>query len=326
MVRYPSWVKNGTLKIMVNGKAVSFKGGPSSYVAIKRQWKKGDVVKILFPMHTTIESMPNVPTYIAFLHGPVLLGAKSGTENLRGLVADEGRWSHIPSGGRLPVDKAPIIVADDLSKLAASLVPIKGKPLHFTMPSVKVFNPVTTELQPFYEIHDARYMMYWMALSNAQFRSYIDSISKAETEKIELDKRTVDAVAPGEQQPEADHHMQSDKSRKVSSQDQFFREASSGGYFSYNMETKGETDLRLQVRYWGAEWGTRKFDIYIDDQKLIMEDNTNRWNQSKFFDIEYSIPDTMLKGKKVIRVKFQATGGASTAPVYHVRLVKTKRG
>ena len=50
-------------------------------------------------------------------------------------------------------------------------------------------------------------------------------------------------------------------------------------------------DLSLLVRYWGAEWGNRKFDIYIDDEKLITEDNTGKWNQSKFQDIEYTIPD-----------------------------------
>jgi len=30
------------------------------------------------------------------------------------------------------------------------------------------------------------------------------------------------------------------------------------------------------VRYWGAEWGSRKFEIYIDDELLITEDNTGR--------------------------------------------------
>ncbi|MDM8161535.1 hypothetical protein QUH73_17065 [Labilibaculum sp. K2S] len=34
----------------------------------------------------------------------------------------------------------------------------------------------------------------------------------------------------------------------------------------------------MRVRYWGAEWGSRKFDIYIDDEKLLTEDNTGKWN------------------------------------------------
>ena len=52
--------------------------------------------------------------------------------------------------------------------------------------------------------------------------------------------------------------------------------------------------------------GDRKFDIYIDDEKLLTEDNTGRWNLSVFKDMVYPIPDSMVKGKKNVRVKFQS--------------------
>ena len=90
------------------------------------------------------------------------------------------------------------------------------------------------------------------------------------------------------------------------------------------MNTNSETDLSLNVRYWGAEWGGRKFDIYIDDEKLLSEDNTGRWNQSRFFNVEYDIPDSMLKGKSSIRVKFQSVPGNTAGAVYYVRLLRTK--
>ncbi len=303
MLRYPSWVKDGGLKISVNGKAISFSNHPSSYIVIERKWKKGDVVEVALPMHNTIEYLPNVPEYIAIMHGPVLLGAKTGTQDLKGLIADDSRWGHIPGGEKLPVDKAPIFVVDNISSITNNLVPVKNKPLYFTIKDVKVINPINIELQPFYTIHDARYMMYWMALSNNGYQKYIDSIAADEKEKLALDKRTVDFVHPGEQQPEVDHAMQSDKSRTGNNQNQLFREAFKEGYFSYNMATNNQTDLSLMVRYWGAEWGNRKFDIYIDEEKLLTEDNTGKWNQSKFFDVEYNIPDAMLEGKNHIRVK-----------------------
>jgi len=70
-------------------------------------------------------------------------------------------------------------------------------------------NPIKVELEPFYKIHDARYEMYWMTLSNSQYRSYIDSLSVLEQQKADLQKRTIDFVAPGEQQPEVDHAAES---------------------------------------------------------------------------------------------------------------------
>jgi hypothetical protein len=324
MIRYPWWVKDGALKIKVNGKDVSIQNHPSSYVSINRQWKKGDVIEITLPMHNTISPLPNVPQYIAIMHGPILLGAKTGTEDMKGLIADDSRWGHIPSGKKLPVDKAPIFVADNVSSITHDLVPIKNEPLHFTVKNVKVVNPIKIELQPFYQIYDARYMMYWMALSNAGYQKYIDSISAFEKEKLDLDKRTVDFVNPGEQQPEVDHAMQSEKSRTGNNQDQMFREAFNGGYFSYNMATNNRMNLSLMVRYWGAEWGSHKFEIYVDDKKLATEDNTGKWNQSQFKEVTYPIPDKMIKDKENVRVKFVALDGSSAGPVYYVRLVKDK--
>ena len=94
-----------------------------------------------------------------------------------------------------------------------------------------------------------------------------------------MQKRTIDIDAPGEQQPEADHAIEKSNSKTGNNQGQFWRDASDGGYFSYNMSTNKQTGLALVVRFWGAEWGSRKFDIYVDDEKLVAEDNTDRWNQ-----------------------------------------------
>ena len=323
MIRYPSWVSDGAFKIKVNGKTVSFTNHPSSYIIIKRKWKKGDVVNVILPMHNSIDNMPNLPNYIAVMHGTILLGAKTGTEDLKGLVADDGRWSHIASGKKLPVDKAPIIIEDNIASLATKLKPIPGQPLLFTATNVKMVNPINVVFEPFYKIHNARYMIYWLALSNAGYQSYLDSIADLENQKLALEKRTIDFVAPGEQQPEADHFMQKQNSNTGNQNDEFWREAhGNDGYFSYQLSTNNETGLSLFVRYWGAEWGSRKFDIYIDDQKLITEDNTGKWNQSKFQNVVYAIPDSMIKGKDKVRIKFQVVQGNTAGAVYYIRLIK----
>ncbi len=322
MIRYPSWVLDGTLKITVNGKPVNFNNHPSSYISIKRNWKKGDEVMVTLPMHNSIEHMPNVPNYIAVMHGPILLGAKTGTEDLKGLVADDGRWAHIASGKKLPIDQAPIIIEDNIALLATELKPIPGKPLHFTPSNVKMVNPINVEFQPFFTIHDSRYMMYWMALSSTGYKTYLDSISILENKKMELEKRTIDFVAAGEQQPEADHLMQKQNSSTGNSMDAFWRDAKNEGYFSYQLSTNNETNLSLLVKYWGAEWGSRKFEIYIDNEKLITEDNTGKWNQSNFQDVLYSIPNSMIKGKEKIRIKFQALPASTAGAVYYLRLIQ----
>jgi uncharacterized protein len=321
MVRYPGWVKKGAFKISVNGKNVEYDVLPSSYISIDRKWKKGDVVVVEFPMHSTIERLPNVPDYIAFMHGPILLSAKTGADDLRGLLADDGRWAQYPGGRLYPIDQAPILVEDNIENIASKLVPVENEPLNFTL-NVKMINPIDVKLVPFSKIHDSRYMMYWLALTNSGYEAYMDSLTKLENERIAIENRTVDFVGTGEQQPETDHAMQSEHSNSGNNHNEFYREAGRGGYFSYELKTNSETDLNLIVRYWGAEWGGRKFDIYIDDEKLLTENNTGRWNQSRFFDVEYVIPESMVKNKKNIRLKFQALPGNNAGAVYFIRLLK----
>ena len=323
MIRYPEWVKEGLLKIFVNKKEVEYSSLPSSYICIKRQWKKGDVVEVELPMHNRVEQLPNVSNYIAFMRGPILLGAETGTEDLRGLLADDGRWAQYPGGKMLPVDQAPILVEDDLQNIAEKLIPINNEPLHFKL-NVEMENPMDVTLVPFANIHDARYMIYWLALTSDGLKTYKDSLTAIENERIAIEKRTIDFVATGEQQPETDHAMLNEFSNSGNSNNQFYREANRGGFFSYEMKTNSEANLSLMVRYWGAEYGGRKFDIYIDDEKLLTEDNTGRWNQSAFKDVEYEIPVKMVEGKEKIRVKFQPLPNNTAGAVYYIRLLKQK--
>ena len=166
LVRYPGWVKPGAFSVKVNGKAVDIISGPSSYVTIDRQWKKGDVIEVTFPMHNSIKYLPNIPQYIALMHGPILLGMKTGTEDLAHLVADDSRFGQYASGKKLPIDQAPILVNGKIDDIVEQITPIDGKPLHFML-ETKMVNrqsSMINELQPFFEIHDSRYMIYWLAL------------------------------------------------------------------------------------------------------------------------------------------------------------------
>ena len=320
-VRYPAWVTENALQISVNGKKIGFTAKPGSYVEIDRKWKKGDVIDIVLPMQNTVEHLPYVDEYVAMMHGPILLGAKTGIEDLKGIIADDGRWGQYSSGKYLPVDQAPILINDDLAHLGHNLKPVPGKPLQYKL-DVKMINGQDMTLQPFYQIHDARYMMYWLALTDKGYQTYLDSLSNLERIILALEARTIDKIAPGEQQPETDHDIESERSTKGNKEDDFYRVANNGGFFSYDLNTNNEKDLVLQVRYWGYEFGGRKFDIYIDDQKLVTEDNTNRWLIASFQDVDYQIPNEWLEGKSHVRVKFQALPRNSAGPVYSVRLLR----
>ena len=333
MVRYPGWVKPGQFSVKVNGQPVNIVTGPSSYVCIDRKWKKGDVVEITFPMHNSVKHLPNVPQYIALMHGPILLAAKTGTEDLAHLIADDSRFGQYASGKKLPINEAPILINDQIEDIANQLV--EGRPLHFTLTTKMVnadkspllhaegLGTPACELQPFFEIHDARYMMYWLALSESSYQSYLDNLARQEKERQALEARTVDKVQPGEQQPETDHKMETDRSNVGNTNDVFFRDARDGHYFSYLMQTGGQTDLSLRLKYWGVgEWKSHEFDILIDDVLVKEVNNTGKYRISEFKYETYPIPSDLLKGKTQVRVKFVAKPRKQIGEIYEVRLVK----
>lgn len=318
-VRKPSWCENFTVK-GVGFDADSYE--ENGFVCMKRKWKKGDQVKISMPMHAYIKPMINVPQYVAIMYCPILLGMKTGTEDMRGLIADDSRFGQYAGGKKLALDEAPILLPKHLDDIAKNLKPVPGKPLHFKL-ATHMENTIDGELQPFFEIHDSRYMMYWLALGENDYKAYMQKLADEEKARQALEARTVDKVNPGEQQPETDHRMETDDSNKGNTEGIFFRDAKDGHYFSYLMQTKGETNLSLQLKFWGQdEWRTSEFDIYVNDKLLCSVNNSHRWRTTQFKTVDYAIPSEFVKGKKEIRVKFVAHKGKQVGQIYGVRLVK----
>ena len=317
-IRKPAWCDKFEVKC-VGFEAEQYE--ENGFVCISRKWKRGDRIAISMPMHASVERMPNVPQYVAIMYGPIVLGMKTGTEDMSSLIADDSRFGQYAGGMKLPLDKAPILLPKEVSDIAGDLHPVEGKPLHFTL-ATRMENAIPNgELQPFFEIHDSRYMMYWLALSETDYKAYTQRLADEESARQALEAATVDKVMPGEQQPETDHRMETDNSEKGSTEGVFYRDARDGSYFSYLMQTKGETDLSLQLTFWGQdEWRTSEFDIYIDDALLTSVNNSHRWRTTQFKTVDYPLPASMLEGKNEVRVKFVAHKDRQVGQIYGVRL------
>lgn len=322
MVRCPEWCDGFAIK--VNGKEYPVKASAGSYVAVDRKWKNGDVVEIALPMEMRLEELPNTPEYVSIVRGPIVLGASYSTDDLKGLVADDSRWAHIAGGQLVSVFDTPILVgerADILARLRQA-EPVEGEGMTYKVKGLTSEPDREITLRPFARLHDCRYMMYWLSMTPGEYSAYLERERAAEEAMLALDRRTVDAVNTGEQQPEADHFMENDKSNSGVNFGQAWRDASDGGYFKYRMKSSGLTDLVLRVRYWGNENGKRAFTIYVDDTLLASENVADKWKKEEFVDVEYSIPPSLLEGKNNVEVTFRSDAGNIAGGVYHVRLVK----
>lgn len=332
LVRCPEWVSAGEMKVICGGVDYAEGAKPSSYIVIDRKWKKGDKVEITMPMHLRAVTLDNVPEYVAVKNGPVLLGVKTGTEDMTGLVAGDGRWEHIASGRLISALDAPYIIGNvsNVEKaLDASSYWTYGSnanPYSGGFVAPKLFANekfAKAEMVPFYKIHDSRYSIYYLMMSPAEYEQRQREIAAAEAALIALDNRTVDKVNAGEQQPEADHMMKSENSSKGNHEGQAWRDAKNGGYFEYELNTDGRTDLTLMVRYWGNESErNRRFTILIDGKELASETLFRKWNKAEFQEVEYEIPAEMLAGKDIVTVRFQSQLQTIAGGVFHIRLVR----
>ncbi len=322
MIRHPFWVSKKGFVVKCNGVKLKTISQPSSYAVIDREWRDGDKIEVSLPMQLRYEELPNVPEYIAIMYGPVLLGAKTGEETLYGLKANDHRWAHIPHGPLLPIAKAPVMVGER-TKMLKKIVPVKNKPLHFKTRNLfnsKEFNDL--ELQPFFSIHDARYMMYWLSMNKKAYRLAADSLAQLENARLALDARTVDAIVPGEQQPEADHGVKMERTNSGLFKDAFYREISQGGQLTYLLYPKGESNLKLMIRYWGNEQGKRSFKIYIDDMLVTTESTVGKWNRNEFVNVEYPLPENVLKNKNQLVLKIVPDKDCLAGGFYYIALLR----
>ncbi len=339
-LRHPSWA-GSDFSVTVNGTAIAntAKKGEASYVNIDRKWKKGDKVIINLPMELRFEECPNYSDYIAFKYGPILLGANTtnGSEQLRNVYGGEGRMDHSPGamGSQKNLMTAPLILgcrsdvmgrvkALDMSKLTFSI--------DVSRPGVDTYKWTTLTLQPFYQIHHDRYMCYWYQQTPENFAKSDMAQSEAAIEALK--NRTIDFVAPGEQQSEAGHEYNySSDSGKGSYKGESYRDAKAGGYVEFALFNKDAISegLAIMCRFTTADRG-RMATLTIDGTKIadITIPARVRNSENDFYNVEFPIPAALMKDSKgkiktSFKVRLSATGTTPNPGLYYLRLVKKSK-
>ncbi|MBC7914547.1 MAG: glycoside hydrolase family 127 protein [Pyrinomonadaceae bacterium] len=319
-IRYPTWIKNGGFTARINGKPVVLKKGTSSYASILRSWKNGDVLSLSLPMETITEPLPDNSDWVSFVHGPIVLGAATSEKNMNGLIADDSRMGHIANGPLYPLEQAPVLVSSQ-NKFKPVLKPVKGKAMHFTAADIIYQTPFKNlELQPFFQIHDSRYMLYWPVSSKDKIAESQKLMRENDDQKLSLELLTIDHVAPGEQQPESDHNFQGEKTETGIFKDKHWRHAEA--WFSYELKDPKKEAKAIRVTYYGAD-KNRNFDVYVNDL-LIETVKLSGALGDKFFDVDYKLPQELVRNQsgKPLKIKFEAHAGSLTAGVYFIRLLK----
>jgi hypothetical protein len=71
-IRVPWWAKKG-VEVKVNQAKVEVAAAPGTFLNLTRPWKDQDVVEVSFPMSLYAEPMPDDPSLMAIMYGPLVM-------------------------------------------------------------------------------------------------------------------------------------------------------------------------------------------------------------------------------------------------------------
>ncbi len=317
-VRHPGWVADD-FALRVNGQPSTAASAPSSYAELRRQWRDGDTVEVALPMRTTTERLPDGSDWVAILRGPIVLASPAGTNDLRGLYANDSRMGQVAAGPLVPLDQVPVLLA------SATDVPRHVQPDHASGPLrfrlVDIVEPPAPgglPLMPFFRLHDQRYQMYWQLTTREQLAARRERLAAEERTRAQREADTLDRVAPGEQQPEVEHDFKGEGSNTGISEGRRWRDGQS---FQYTLNPRGEKAVDLVVTYWGGD-SERTFDI-LANGTLLATQELKAEKPGEFIEKRYPLPPdvlaTAVDGRVTIKfvAKVWVAGG-----IFDLRLMK----
>jgi hypothetical protein len=318
-IRHPAWVKENDFAVRVNGEPVAVKSTPSSYAAVRREWKDGDTVEVALPMHLRTERLPDGSDWVAFLYGPIVLVKPGSTGHQDGLFADEGRMSQVPNGPMIPLEQVPVLLAAEKDLPAHVVEDRSAGPLHFRIRDIiEPAEPGGLPLVPFFRLHERRYQMYWELTTPETLALRKEKLAAQERARQAWEAATIDWVAIGLQQPEVEHDLQGSRMETGIHNGRRWRH---GSWIQYTLDSQGAREVILSVTYSGDDRG-REFDILVNGQRIATQRLTGE-KPNHFVEKRYSIPSEILQSAENGRltIRFAASRGLAGG-LYDVRLLR----
>jgi len=154
-LRHPVWAAR--VEVKVNGKKITVGQQPSSYITLKRKWKKGDRVEIYYPMELHLSKTNDNPGKAAIMYGPLVLAGLMGKEGMTGTAPFSDPHLHndyYTYDYHVPADLKTSLQVNERN-LQDRVKKSDQQKLIF----IDKLDGV--ELAPIHSIHQQRYVVYW---------------------------------------------------------------------------------------------------------------------------------------------------------------------
>src|SRR3989440_2447229 len=308
-LRRPSWAGTG-FTIKVNGVPVKNVSQPGSYVEVKRTWKNDDTVALTLPKPLRIEPTPDTPTRVALMWGPLVLAGDLGPERER------------RPGGGLPLAPIPSFVSN--GAVTDWLKPVTDKPGNFHAVGRDNDDQAREiDLIPFYRLHRRTYTTYWDLYNVEGWKQKLAEVTAERERQRKLDAATISSLQPGDANKEKEFNQQGEETTI----DRMMGRTGRRGrkWLSFDLPVEPSSQVALVVTYNTEQRPKRSAEILIDGQHVgeqAIEGSPNGSAVGHFFDVDYKIPADLIKDKRKVTVRFQATSGTEIPTVFGVRTIR----
>lgn len=306
-LRRPYWAGAG-FRVSVNGKPLADIAKPDSYVEISRVWKTGDKVELVLPKTLHTEPLPDNPSRMAILWGPLVLAGDLGAER-------KGNSEEQQSVQPL----APVLVAGALP-VDNWLKPVTGKPGEFRTTDVGPGPDI--DFVPFYRLPRRRYAIYWDVFTPEEWRKKSEAYKAEQARKGKLEAATVAFAQPGQMQAERDFNQQGDDTTPFELEGHYGRRGSK--WFSFDIPVEAGHPMTLIVTYSNEARRNGSFNVLVDATKIgeRITEHKSPEEEVRFSDVAYQLPASLTDGKKKVTVRFEAAEGQEISGIFGLRMIR----
>jgi len=245
-------------------------------------------------MRLDVERVPDAPSYVAFLHGPLVLAADLGS-------------AEADFQGMGPA----LVVTDSAS---SGLTAVEGREPKYSAISA---TGETLSFTPFFSKYDRRSAVYFPTFSPGEWSAKRTDYLRAQEEGRELAARTVDTIYLGEMQPERDHLLVPGTSEVVNWNGRSARRVLPGGTMEMTLaRMPGAATLRIIV--WDAD-AEQPFGITIDGDP-IDDEWPKPTGDRGYVALDFQIPSAREKDRE--KALIAITAKKSHALIYEMRMLE----
>lgn len=338
-IRLPGWVPEGGFTLLRNGRRVAAQPGADGYLHLPGPWRDGDRVRLQLRMAPRLEGPPDGSAWRTLMVGPIALAARSeaalaafasqggpATSHEAGTpppkhFGDDSRMGHVAHG---PLSRPEAtLVLRDASALLRDLRPVPGRSLTYTTMALAPAGArsgarAAVTVEPFFRLHEARYQMMWPVLDSAELERREAQRRERAAEQAALDARTVDQVAPGEQQPEADHEYAADGGDTGIHLGRRWRHAS--GWFGYTLRDPKREARTLQLTLSNGDAG-RQWRIELNG-RVLSRPPLQADAPGSFYTLDVPLPPDAVDAQGRLVLRFIAETGSVAGGLYGLRLLR----